>query len=321
MADAVWLAESDVVATVDLLDAIDAVEGALRSEARGDARNMEKTHVAWGDGHTLHAIGAVDEHDGIAATKTWAHTDGGATPIVVLWDASDGTLRAIVEAFALGQLRTGAMTGVATRWLAPEGAHTAALIGTGKQAMAQLAAVSAVRGLDRVLVHSPNADHRRSFVDEVRSANWPFAVEDASSVAEATAEADVITTATRARKPFLGATHVRTATLVNAIGAITPERAELTPDLVARCDLVVADSPDAAARLASELDGRLATSLSEIVASGTRHPPRDVTLFKAMGIGLADLAIARLAVERSIRDGFGANIAQPQRARPRLRRT
>ena len=321
MADALWLAEADVVATVDLMDAIDALEEALRSEARGDAHNMEKTHVAWGGGHTLHAIGGIDEHDGIVATKTWAHTEGGATPLVVLWDAHDGGVAGDRRGVRARAAAHGAMTGVATRWLAPEHAHTAALIGTGKQAMAQLAAVSAERALDRVLVHSPNADHRRAFVDEVRSAGWPFAVEDASSVAEATAEADVITTATRARKPFLDATHVRTGTLVNAIGAITPERAELTPDLVTRCDLVVADSPGAAGRLASELDGRRATSLSEIVAGGTRHPPRDVTLFKAMGIGLADLAIARLAVERSIRDGLGANIAQPQRARPRLRRT
>jgi ornithine cyclodeaminase len=114
---------------------------------------------------------------------------------------------------------------------------------------------------------------------------------------------------------------VRIGTLVNAVGAITPERAELTSALVARCDLVVADSPDAAGRLASELEGRAATSLSEVVAGGTRRPPHGVTLFKAMGIGLADLAIARLAVERSIRDGRGANIAQPQQARPRLRRT
>ena len=83
MPDAVWLAEADVVATVDLLDAIDAVEEALRSEARGDARTMEKAHVAWGGGHTLHAIGGIDEHEGIVATKTWAHTEGGATPLVV----------------------------------------------------------------------------------------------------------------------------------------------------------------------------------------------------------------------------------------------
>src|SRR5262245_65228560 len=112
MSDVVWLREGDVVATVDLLDAVDAVEGALRAQAAGQAHTMEKTHVAWGGGHTLHAIGAVDEHAGVVATKTWAHTGGGATPLVVMWDAHDGALIAVVEAFALGQLRTGAVSGL-----------------------------------------------------------------------------------------------------------------------------------------------------------------------------------------------------------------
>ena len=69
MADALWLTEADVVEAVDLVDAIDAVEEALRSEARGDAHTMEKTHLAWGSGHTLHAIGGVDEHEGIVADE------------------------------------------------------------------------------------------------------------------------------------------------------------------------------------------------------------------------------------------------------------
>jgi alanine dehydrogenase len=321
MSDAIWLSEHDVVETVDLVDAIDAIESALRTEASGRAQSMQKTHLAWGGGHTLHAIGAVDEVDGTVATKTWAHTEGGATPLVVLWDAHTGALRAVVEAFALGQLRTGAMTGVATRWLAPEAVAIAALIGTGKQAMAQLAAVSAVRAVERTIVFSPDPAHRRSFIDAARADGWPFTIDEATSVAEAVADAGVITTATRARQPFLERADVRSGALINAIGAITPERAELSPELVARCDLVVADSPDAASRLATEVGGFRATALSEIVAGNTPRPPHEATLFKAMGIGLADLAIARLVVERSIREGRGANIAQPQRARPRLRRT
>jgi len=316
-----WLTEADVVATVDLLDAIDAVQEALAAESRGEAHGMEKTHVAWGDGHTLHAIGAVNEIDRLVATKTWAHTGGGASPLVVLWDADDGTLVAIVEAFALGQLRTGAMTGVATRWLAPERAARAALVGTGKQAIAPLAAMAAVCSLEEVRVHSPNPEHRRAFVEDARAVGWSFDIIEAESVPAATREADVVTTATRARMPFLHGGDVHEGVLVNAIGAITPERAELSPDLVARADLLVADSTVAAERLATELAGRSTKPLHEVVASGGCQPPAGLTIFKAMGVGLADLAIARLAWQRSIEESRGANIAQPQRARPRLRRT
>lgn len=320
MSDVVWLREDDVVATVDLLDAVDAVEGALRAQAAGQAHTMEKTHVAWQGGHTLHAIGAVDEHAGVVATKTWAHTGGGATPLVVMWDAHDGALIAVVEAFALGQLRTGAVSGLATRWLAPFGATRGALVGTGKQAMAQLAAMAVARRLDEVRVHSPNEAHRAAFVREARGAAWPFEIAAAATVEEAVRGAQIVTTATRAREPFLHADALSPGTLVNAIGAITPERSELAPEVVSRSDLVVADSADTAERLATELDGRRPTPLAEIVAAGQPREPGDLTVFKAMGIGLADLAIACLVLERSKAEGRGANMAHPQRAQPRLRR-
>jgi ornithine cyclodeaminase len=315
----VWLSEADVVATVDLPDAIDALEDALRAQAAGAAQTMEKTHVAWEGGHTLHAIGAVDHHADVVASKTWAHTAGGSNPIVVMWDARDGRLLAVIEAFALGQLRTGAMTGLATRWLAPASAPRAALIGTGKQAMAQLGAMSAARPLEVVQVHSPDPTRRAAFVDDARRAGWAFDVREAATVEEAAREADIVTTATRAREPFLHSEHLQPGILVNAIGAITPERAEIARDVVARCDLVVADSPGTAERLAIELDGRTPMPLHEIIAAGSPREPRELTVFKAMGIGLADLAIARVVLERSKADGRGARLAHPQRAHPRLR--
>ncbi len=213
------------------------------------------------------------------------------------------------------------MTGLATRWLAPAHARRAALIGTGRQAMAQLAAMSAARPLEVVEVHSPDPTRRAAFVDEAREAGWPFDVHDAASVEDAARDADIVTTATRAREPFLYSAHLRPGILVNAIGAITPERAEVAPDVVARCDLLVADSAGTAERLATELDGRSPTPLHEIIAGGAPREPRELTVFKAMGIGLADLAIARVVLERSKADGRGAKLAHPQRARPRLRKT
>jgi ornithine cyclodeaminase len=179
--------------------------------------------------------------------------------------------------------------------------------------------MSAVRPLEVVRVHSPNSAHRSAFVSDARAAGWPFEIDAAETVDEATGDAQIVTTATRAREPFLRSGHVKSGSLVNAIGAITPERSEIAPDVVSRCDLVVADSADTAERLATELMGRRPTPLHEIIAAGVAREPRDLTLFKAMGIGLADLAIARAVLERAKADGRGANIAHPQRAHPRLR--
>src|SRR5437870_352759 len=133
-----WITEADVVAAIDMAGAIAALENGLRAEARGTGHNLDKTHVAW-KGGTLHAIGAVFPSEGFAGTKTWAHTEGGASPLLVLFDSGSGALKAVIEAFALGQLRTGAASGVATRWLARSDADELALVGTGKQALSQAA--------------------------------------------------------------------------------------------------------------------------------------------------------------------------------------
>src|SRR5438477_5508628 len=138
-----WISEADVVAMMDIGDATAALEKALLEEARGDAKNMVKTHVAWGDGATLHAIGAVFAKEQFAGTKTWAHSKGGATPLLILFDSETGALKAIIEAFALGQMRTASASGVATDLLAPKDADDFAIIGTGKQAITQVAAIIA----------------------------------------------------------------------------------------------------------------------------------------------------------------------------------
>jgi ornithine cyclodeaminase len=148
---------------VEPAEAIPALEAGLALEAAGAARNMAKTHQIWGGHHTLHAIGAVVEGANIVGTKTWAHTAGGATPLVTLWNSDTGRLEAIVEAFALGQMRTGGISGVATARMANRGADDLAIIGTGKQAMTQVVAVASVRPLKRIRVFSPTAENRQAF--------------------------------------------------------------------------------------------------------------------------------------------------------------
>src|SRR2546421_7455626 len=113
MSDGRWITEADVASVLDIDTAIAAVRDGLAAEARGEATNMVKTHAAW-DGHTLHAIGAVFARAGVVGTKTWAHTSGGASPLLVLFGAEDGRVLAMIEAFALGQLRTASVSGLAT---------------------------------------------------------------------------------------------------------------------------------------------------------------------------------------------------------------
>jgi ornithine cyclodeaminase len=307
--------------------AIGALEAGLRAEARGVATNMHKTHVAWDHG-TLHAIGAVFPEEGVAGTKTWAHTPGGAMPLVILFDSRSGALQAIVEAFALGQLRTAAASGLATMLLASDAADDLAIVGTGRQALPQVAAVQAVRPLRRVRVHGRDPDRRELCVARVRS-ELGLTAEASPDVAEAVRGASIITLATRAREPFLFSSMVAPGAHINAIGAIVPTGAEVGGDVLARCSRIAADSPAQARRLSRELieffgeneaGWAHVSRLADLVAAGTRRMPADdVTLFKSLGMGISDLALGIQIYRGAQRAGLGRPIETPHQAAPRLR--
>ena len=294
-----WIREAEVATLMQLPDAIDALEHGLRAEAHGEALNMVKAHVAWDGGNTLHAIGAVFPARGIAGTKTWTHTSRGAAPLLILFDSNDGSLKAVIEAFALGQLRTGGISGVATRYLAAADADELAIIGTGKQAFMQVAAVASVRDLNRVRVFSPNPAHRSEFVTRLQS-ELGCSVVAADSVAAAVDGAPIITLVTRATAPFLSAAMIAAGAHINAVGAITPDRVELADDIFPRCNRVVVDSLPSVQKLSRELidhygsrqDWSTVLPLSQVVATRfARQPGTDLTLFKAMGMGLSDLSL------------------------------
>ena len=326
-----WIAEADVVAMMDLPAAIVALETGLAAEARGEAQNMLKTHAAWGKGDTLHAIGATFAKEGFVGTKTWAHTEGGATPLLVLLDAHNGSLRAIIEAFALGQMRTASASGVATKWLAAEDAAELAMIGTGKQALTQVAAVVAVRPIRRVRIFGRNAEKRTAFAARVRK-ELDVEAAEFDAVAEAVRGAAVVTVATRATEPMVDAAMLSRGTHVNAIGAIVSARAEIAQDVFRRATCVTADTVSSAQKLSREMiefygkpdDARWSAvlPLSQIVSTQRKRiAADDITLFKSLGMGISDLALGIELYRRAVAQGLGRKLDAPRKVPPRLRAT
>ena len=326
MSEPLWITEQDVVAALSLPEAIPALEKCLALEAEGVARNMAKTHQIWGGHHTLHAIGAVVEGAHTVGTKTWAHTAGGATPLVTLWNSDTGKLEAIIEAFALGQMRTGGISGVATARMAAESADELAVIGTGKQAITQVVAVAAVRKLKRIRVFSPTAENRRAFIAKLEKLFPAITLVDAASVEEAVKDAPIVTAVTRAREPFITARMLAEGVHFNAVGAITPEREEFTQDVFDRVDLIAVDMVDSVKALSAEFRKRFGEGdwsrvhlLSDLVAGKVKRPERArSTLFKAMGMGLSDLALGIEILKRVRARGGGRPIPHPKPAQPRL---
>src|SRR5438270_5113732 len=291
---------------------------------------MAMTHVAWGGGATLHAIGAVFAKEQFAGTKTWAHTKGGATSLLILFDSATGSLKAIIEAFAHGQLRTASASGVATSLLAVKDADDFAIIGTGKQAMTQVAAVLAVRPIKRIRVFGRDAERCEQFAARVKQ---EFEIETiaAPSIAQVVAGASIVTVATRATEPILAAEMIAKGAHINAIGAIVPSRAEIARDVLERCGQIVGDSVPQAQKLPRELmdfigaadqEGwKRVSSLADLVAADeSRGMSDDLTLFKSLGMGISDLALGIELYQKARAEGLGREFAHPEKAAPRLRR-
>lgn len=321
-ADAIWITEAEVVQLMDLKEAIAALEAALGEEARGGAQNMNKTLLQYGK-NNLHAIGA--KLGQWVGTKTWTHTQGGTCPLLLLWSAEDGSLVAVIEAFALGNLRTGGISGVAADWMARKDARVMAIAGTGKQALAQVGTMLAVRPIERLQICSLRPESREEFAKKVRE---EFGIETAAcaSVAEACKGAHIVTLVTRAVQPFLRAAMLGKGAHLNAVGAIAPDREEFAQDVFDRATRVAVDNLPGVQQLSREFMTRYASRgwdevmpLSKLIASGRRRSDADdVSLFKAMGMGISDLALGTELLRRARERGVGRAVPQPKKVKPRL---
>jgi alanine dehydrogenase len=324
--DILWLTESDVLASISLNDAIPALASGLIAESKGEASNVEKSLGRWSDQNAMHALGSMMPVKGYVGFKTWAHTTKGAAAVFSLFDADNGRLLAMMEAVALGQIRTAGISGIATQALADPHSDDMAIIGTGAQALLQVAAIAATRKLRRLRVYSPTAEKRAAFVDKSRAA-FEFEILNCSRLEQAIDAAGIVTLITRAREPFLKASMVARGAHINAAGAILPGNAEFHQDIFDRASLIVVDSVANARKGSTEFSEHFGAdeqawksvrSLGSVLAENRGRPAAaDLTLFKPMGMGLSDLCVAGLAYERAVAGGMGVRLARGARQPPR----
>lgn len=238
--------------------------------------------------------------------------------LVCLIDASTGQPLAIMDGTYLTALRTGAVSGAATDLLARTDSKTLAVIGAGAQGATQIAAVCAVRSIERVIaVNRSDASNQRLRLTMAR--DWPDLldrVEVSTDANAAVALADIICTASNSRTPVFDAAHVRPGVHVNAVGAYTPEMQELPADLVVRATVTL-DAVDAALSEAGDfiiplnqgLIGRdhFTRELGMVVSESIpgRRNTEEITLFKSVGNAVQDVVVARQVYDRAIESGAG----------------
>jgi ornithine cyclodeaminase len=327
MAAPLWITEADVTSLLALPEAIDALERILAMEARGAAASMPKAHLMVGANDAMHAIGGAVAGAGLCGTKTWVNIAGKSQTVLVLFSLEDGALRAVIEATALGQMRTAAVTGVGTRRLAPLDADELAVIGSGKQALPQAAACAAVRGIKHLRVYSRRAEAREAFAAAARQ-ELGLKVTAARTLEDAVKDAPIVTLITNATEPFFTAAMAARGSHINAMGAIVPARVEFTQDIFPRCAVIAVDTLAGVKELSSEFRQRFGADeaawaavrpISEIIARNVTRPAgADLTLFKAMGMGLSDLALGIEILARAEKRGGTHRLPDRVRIPPRL---
>lgn len=313
MTHPLFLTEDDVCDLVSMRDAIAALESCFRA-ADHDVAVLPRQRAPLPGGPFQ--VMAATYAPRVFGLKAYSGAPQGTFYHVLLYSMEERRLLALIEANLLSQLRTGAASGLATRHMAAEGAATLGIIGTGKQAFWQAAAIAAVRPVSEIRVFGRDPERRATFARsvEMRLSIPTRAAPDARSCVEG---ADIVATITKAKEPVCLSEWIEDGTHVNVAGSNAADRREVDGALVTRSALLATDDL-AQARIEAAEFRDLATAgvlswddvhpLSSIVRTPHARAQSDVTLFKSLGVAIEDVALAEVVYRRALAAGRGSPI-------------
>jgi alanine dehydrogenase len=308
---ALYLTESEIGSLLAIDDALAAVEECFRRLARGAIDNRPRTRLPLDEGQFA-VMPAVDRELELAGLKTYAWLPGGTPFVVVLLSTERAELEAVIEADKLGQLRTGAASGVAAKYLARPGARTLGVIGCGWQAESQVASIrAAVPTVERVVAYCRTPKRLQDFCKRMKA-------EPAELQREA-GEQDIVVTATTSEDPVLRGEWLRPGAVVCAIGANDLGSRELDNVVLERASFVCCDSREQAMLESGDLvepieqgvlDWLEVHELQEVVAGEVpgRSSDDDIVVFKSNGLAAWDVAMGAVALERARERGVGREL-------------
>jgi alanine dehydrogenase len=312
----ILLRESDVEGLGTINMAIEAVEQAFRlqGEQKVDTAPRRRCRVDHG---MLHVMSSSLPTLGYAGLKSYTSV-GGITRYFILLYKGDGQLVALIEGEKLGQLRTGAASAVATKYMAREDSSRLGVLGTGLQARSQISAVCAVRPIKTVLAYSRNSEKCEKFCKEMTE-SVGIGIYPASTPEEAVKGMDIVVTATTSKEPVFKCEWLSKGTHINAIGANFLSRQEVDVDTVGKSACVVVDSYEQAMLESGDLARAAeaeafywedARELGLVVVGEFpgREDAGEITLFESQGIALEDVAFAARIYEQALERGIGERL-------------
>lgn len=315
----IFLDEQTVKRLVGMKDALEATEEVFREAGNGNVANVPRIRVPLNDG-TLRITAAVLNYRGyygvkVSSTKIFGHNAG---RVFCLYKEEGGELCAIVQVFAMGALRTGAASGVATRYLSNEDSSVLGVIGSGRQAKTQVEAIASVRNIKEVRAFSRSPEKRAQFCQDIE-ASFGIKTRPVETAQDAVTHCDIVVTATTSTTPILLGQWLSPGTHVNAIGANYEYRRELDSEVPARANFIATDDKEQVQYESTDLvapvrEGHFSwdkvTPLGSVVAGHVkgRTSRDDITLFKSLGIAIEDVALAVRAYEKAIAQGMGEQL-------------
>ena len=312
---AIFLTEEDVQRLLPITDAIDAVEKGFKEQGDGTSFNLHRSRVQAGEVGITMMVAALGAQK-IAGFKSM----GVGGSMVHLYGGEQTQLLAVLEARSLGQIRTGAASALATRYMAPKNASSVGVIGTGHQAETQLTGVCAVRPINRVLAYSRRQNHLNSFCKRMSQA-LGIEVSPATSAQEAVKNSEIVIAITNVRTldPVLLGEWVNPGQHLVAAGANTINRRELEDEAVARCSVIVTDDREQAKLECADLeipirkgiwDWEHVWELGQIVTGQVegRTSLDEITLYESQGIALEDVAVAHFLFQKALVQGIGKEL-------------
>ncbi|MPZ45501.1 MAG: ornithine cyclodeaminase family protein [Betaproteobacteria bacterium] len=313
-----YLNEKDVESLLTMPLALQAVEQALHDLASARAVDVPRVraHIPAG---TLHVLEAAAPELGVIGYKAYYALHGKGTRYYInLFNSNSGVLEAIIEASYVGMVRTGAASGVATRYMAREDSRVVGMIGAGKQAVGQLEAVCQVRDIREVRVYSRTHERARRFCESM-SSRLGLEVQAVPDVAEAIRGADIINVITKAADPVLPGALLTEGQHINAAGSNALSRRELDEAAVRRANRVVVDARGTASKECGDLlpvvekgffHWESLPELGEVVAGRVpgRTTKEEITLFESQGMGIQDIYVGARLLAIARERGVGVDL-------------
>ena len=308
-----FLKDEDVAQCVTMDAMLEAIESMQHQYGDGQAHNMTRRKII-AEGGMLSVMGGGLFHQGLLGVKTYTVVKGAYSFQVSLYDANTGELLLYTQANRLGQLRTGATTGVAVKYLANPGDATVGIIGTGGQAATQLEAVSKVRGINKIKAFSRTQDRREEFARRITD-TMGVEVSAAASNEDAVRDCDIVLCIAANMEPVVEGTWLKDGSTVIGAGPTTWRAREVDEETLKRAGKLIVDSTEQAAIEAGDLcsavdkgiiQWSMVHELRHVVSGAVtgRDDQGQIVYAKIMGTGVADVAAAKLAYDSAKAQGL-----------------